>query len=533
MKNLRVLSLAVAIVVLPLASALGAVICVPSSFDGSCASSQATIAAAVVAAAGGDTVWVAPGTYTEQIIVNKQLILRGAQFGTDARGRVAGVSPSPATETVLNYGLGRIVELQLGSAQSVIDGFAFAPTTAQRGIESTSGPLDNLDILNNHFQGCSSAVFLNDNGVDVDVAQNVFKSSTGTQVHLDQDNFDGLHFTNNWVQSGAGTGLFVDGNHNVGVSSTPRSPEISGNTFSANVTGANLGSRAFEYGTISGNTISNNLGPGLQGGIQHSTISGNSFLSNGNNPSYAPRGGLELTSFGNTAVDRGAQNTAITSNYFSGNARGVVFSGTQANDTISTNTFSCNAVIGNATGAYLGASTNADIIAGENNWWGCNAGPGNAGCDSVVIDGASNNSMDFDPWIVMAVTAAPPILVFPPGGTVTISADFTTNSDGAAAPCTVPDGTPVTFAGGSCGTVDPVAASTSGGVATTTFTASCGSGTASDITAQAGGEAVPVDPPLEFQTLEAVPAVSPAGLAVLALLLGVLAAVVLGRRLAF
>ena len=520
MRESRFVLVAVVIVVLPLASALGAVICVPSSFDGSCTSSQGTIAAAVTAAVGGDTVWVAPGTYTEQIVVNKLLILRGAQFGVDARGRVAGVSPSPATETVLDYGSGLILELQAGSAQSVIDGFAFAPTIAQRGIESSAGPIDNLDILNNHFQGCTSAVFLNDSGVDVDIDRNVFKGSTGTQFHLDQDNFDGLHFTNNWIQNGATTGLFVDGNHNVGVSAG-RSPLIQGNVFDGNQTGANLGRFAFEFGTISDNVFENSGFDGLQGGIQNTTITQNVFDTNG-------RSGLSLTGFGGAGdATRGAQNSLVVSNYFTANVVEAIFlTSGQFPGTIATNTIRCNAVFGNTAGITYNGTESIDA---ENNWWGCNAGPGNAGCDTLAGTGAGG--IDADPWLVMTVTASPPILVFPPGGTVTISADFTTNSDLAVAPCTVPDGMPVTFAGGSCGTVDPIAAATLGGVAETTFTASCGSGTASDITAQAGGEAVPVDPPLEFQTLEAIPAVSPTGLALLALLLGALAVVVFGRRL--
>ena len=182
------------------------------------------------------------------------------------------------------FGVGTILTLATGSAGSVIDGFKI--TGGDRTIESTSGPIDNVVIRNNFIYGFkSSGIFLNDNGIDVTIHQNWISGTndigTGDIVHLDTDNFDGFQLSNNCIENGIGTGFFVDGNHNVGVSGTPRSPQISGNTFSGNVTGANLGSRAFEYGTISGNTFTNNLGPGLQGGIQHSTISGNAFLNNG------------------------------------------------------------------------------------------------------------------------------------------------------------------------------------------------------------------------------------------------------------
>ena len=38
----------------------------------------------------------------------------------------------------------------------------------------------------------------------------------------------------------------------------------------------------------------------------------------------------------------------------------------------------------------------------ENNWWGCNAGPGNAGCGLVTGSGA-----DFNPWIKLLGSATP------------------------------------------------------------------------------------------------------------------------------
>ena len=59
----------------------------------------------------------------------------------------------------------------------------------------------------------------------------------------------------------------------------------------------------------------------------------------------------------------------------------------------------------------------------ENNWWGCNAGPGNTGCGAVTGTGA-----DFDPWIVLKVSASPNPIPF--GGTTsTVTADMTFNSD--------------------------------------------------------------------------------------------------------
>src|SRR5436190_2213391 len=48
-----------------------------------------TISAAVAASTAGDTINVSNGTYSELVNVNKQLTIRGNQFGVDARTRAA------------------------------------------------------------------------------------------------------------------------------------------------------------------------------------------------------------------------------------------------------------------------------------------------------------------------------------------------------------------------------------------------------------------------------------------------------------
>ena len=60
-------------VVLGTATAHAAIICVPSSFDGSCGSSQPTIQAGISAASllGGDTVLVDNGLYVEAPIIDR------------------------------------------------------------------------------------------------------------------------------------------------------------------------------------------------------------------------------------------------------------------------------------------------------------------------------------------------------------------------------------------------------------------------------------------------------------------------------
>lgn len=353
-----------------------------------------SLAAAVAAATPGATLEVLPGTYAEAVTLTKLLTLHGAQAGVDACGRLA-------AESVIAPPAGAAIVLTTGCAGSVIDGFTLSGGT--RGIESTSGPLNGLRLLNNRIVGFSSSgVFLNDSGIDIDVDQNAIDGTSkvggGGLFHLDTDSFAGLHFTNNCIGNGpTATGFFVDGAHNVGVSATPRAPAFTGNTIDACGTGANLGSRAFGGGTISNNTFSNNAFDGLQGGIQNTTISQNLFTGNG-------RSGLSLTSFGNAAVDRGGQNDLITNNCFTGNGfaqagEGVFFSATQAVGTISTNQLVQNNFSNNNVGARYAGSESIDA---ENNYWGCVTGPNTGTCDT-----ATNVNVDAVPFLTAA--AAGPV----------------------------------------------------------------------------------------------------------------------------
>ncbi len=97
------------------------------------------------------------------------------------------------------------------------------------------------------------------------------------------------------------------------------------------------------------------------------------------------------------AVPGVASGLTVVGNTISGNGTGVlVESGAAAGIVLRLN---------NITGNGVGVS-NGDPATGfdaEQNWWGCAAGPGNAGCDTIaeVLAG----SIDFTPWLESAVLA--------------------------------------------------------------------------------------------------------------------------------
>lgn len=425
--------------------------CVPSSFSGSCDDSHATIQAAINDSVAGDTVLVAPGTYVENLTVDVDITLQGAQAGVDARGRVPG-APNPATEAIIAPASLVGLTLITGSAGTTIDGFSFLGGT--RAIESGSGPLDGLTIQNNHIaEFTNGGIFLNDAGTDITLFQNVvdgtLKTGGGGLIHLDTDNFAGFRLENNIIRNGnTGTGLFVDGNENV-VASVARAPRISGNLIIDNNTGMNLGSRSFDGGVagafIENNIFESNNFDGLQGGPQNATIQYNLFRGNG-------RSGLALTSFGNAGVDRGAQNLAITCNDFSGNVvEAIFFSSSQAVGTIATNQAHNNNIAGNTVGAtYNGIET----INVDNNWWGSATGPtvaSNPGGTGDSLAGTGAAFFDYTPFLTFAAVcvpgqAAPDLIVdktsesiVRSGETVTFTIVVTNSGGGDATSVTVTD----------------------------------------------------------------------------------------------
>jgi hypothetical protein len=431
----------------------------------------ATINYAIGQAVAGDTISVETGTYTENVIVNKMVTLQGAQAGMFTCGSLEDetiiVPLNPASRTL---------ELRTGSAGTIINGFNFQGGTRQ--IESTSGPLDNLQIINNRFFGFTDgAIFLNHSGTDITISRNAIegssKTGSGGLVNLGTSSFNGFHFTFNCVTNGSfagtGTGFFVDGNRNVAPSGG-RTPLFDNNVFTSNSIGINSGGRSFQSVTFSNNVVSDNLLDGFQGGPKDSMFTNNVFSNNG-------RSGILLTSFGNMTAGYGAQNTTfkqnvITSNGLTNNGEGILFSNTQPAGTISTNKVNFNRIVGNRVGATYNGTETIDV---QNNWWGCNFGPGlgGTGCTGTAngLNGTGAANLDANPWLTLTLEAMPTMLM--QGGTSMLTAKLTINSDGvntALSNCFVPDDTQVSFASSGRGTLAPSFEGTTNGMATSTYT---------------------------------------------------------------
>ncbi|HEY7813940.1 MAG TPA: right-handed parallel beta-helix repeat-containing protein, partial [Nakamurella sp.] len=243
---------AVAALALHAAPAQAATLVVSSTGHGTqadCTSSATafpTIAAAYAAAAAGDTIFVCPGTYTEQLTIAEAITLQGAQAGVDARGR-------SGPETILDAPNGDL----LITAQGVtVDGFTFqgqTNTATQAGaVTAVAG---DTTIVNDIFRGnigtsvavdgsagsgTAAGIVISrnvaDSGLSLEAASNVVVS--GNQVTKPVAPGNGLRLlgadqnivvTGNW---------FVGGTNGVLVQKGPSTPNsgvtVTGNCIAAN-----------------------------------------------------------------------------------------------------------------------------------------------------------------------------------------------------------------------------------------------------------------------------------------------------------
>jgi hypothetical protein len=363
---------------------------------------QPTIQAGINAASTGDVVIVASGVYVENLVLQKNITLQGAQAGVPACNRVA-------TETIVQPAAGGSPVLLInaaGAANATVDGFTFdsnGNTPANGCVDIESSVVPGLRILNNRIRGFkSSGLWYNRGSVDGVISGNEINGATmvgaGQLLFMNgPQTFNGIQITNNCFLNSSNYGWFVDGNRNIGVGTNPAT--ISGNLFKNNGTGANTGSRSLLSANITNNVFDSNVGTGWQGGPKLCNITGNQFKNNG-------ASGLAFTSFGSTDPTKGAQSNVVSGNTFMGNvSEGLFLSSGQAAGTISTNSIHNNDFLGTTTGVRYGGAETIDVSC---NWWndinGPNYPPTNNNAAGAGLVGAS---MTFSPWLNGSIAGAP------------------------------------------------------------------------------------------------------------------------------
>ena len=346
---------------------------------GAPASAHTTISAAVTAAVAGDFIKVCPGTYNEQVTVNKALTLMGAQAGVDARGR----SGAAGTESIVRgAGTPRTTPFNVTASTVTIDGFTVQDQTDSNnlgfGIFLTAG-LTGETVRNNIVQNNIAGLSLGSDNTTIQ--HNVFRNNnnagpiSGTGIYSDQFQAGG---TLSNVTIGANE---FTGNQNVGVllgSTTAASPAtnvgVIQNTFTDNGNGFlafNWGLGVFFGNTVTGSTGSQVL---LGGGVNNVTLTENTI-------SGGAARGIRVGDFGG-----GGTNSLVTAR--------------------------CNSITGNA-GAGLEIDSAAGAFTGTLNatfnWWDSSTGPtiasnpGGTG-ESIVDPGAE---VAYTPFLTSGVDSEP------------------------------------------------------------------------------------------------------------------------------
>jgi Right handed beta helix region len=438
------------------------VICVPNdAIDGSCTSGagQPTVQKGIDAAIAADTVLVGPGTYAETVTAGHGGVVPGAP-GIDIDKAIVLKSRDGAATTTISGAGGHCLPtscpggpqqlVTLSASGITIDGFTLLETSATVNVMTADGDAvsDNHVIKNNvlknsvfaddvcsgganNFNACTSdgdctggdtcgpagggwGILLG--GTGIDGADN--NMITGNEISLNPD------ATKNQFTFGIGlSGGGADSNDNNTISNNfvhdtgiagfgdknDTNTTVSGNTFTNNakVCWQDFGSASGEM--ITGNTCTKagRAGVEIRNGTTGAQVQNNCFTMNGASPptfspcnippcTVTPFGAIRIDDDGTPGQTTG---TKIHNNNFAGN------------DT----PFGVDDL--------TSASTATDMAA-ENNWWGCVAGPGNAGCDSVTAN------VDFTPFLTAPAAGTPcsPTTTTSSSSTTSTSSSSTTST---------------------------------------------------------------------------------------------------------
>jgi hypothetical protein len=387
-------------------------------------------------------------------------------------GFSAVVNGFTATVTGITFRYGRCVNVNTQSGSYVGGAISFDAGYNNGSPVTTPGSLtiSNCVFDSNSSQYGGGAIFTFDGGT-VNIVNTTFSNN-------------GIGFPNASTSSGGALGL---GNTTINSGAYT----LSNCTFVNNI--ATSGGAIAIFGgnpatSIHNCLIESNMSYGEGGGLYSvgtTTIDQGTIISNnlsaGINGLDAQGGGLYLS-----AGPMVISNCTIVSNVASLTSSdqrggGIAVGGTltSTGGAPSTVTVVDCRIFGNsaATGTGLHKDLNQGTVVVNNNWWGNNGGPGVGGADSAVIGGTGSGGgvLTLTSWLQLAFSASPTTILT--GGTSTLTATLNKNSGGTGG-FSVPDGTPITFAG-VLGTPSPAKTSLTSSTATSIFTAGANGGAGS------------------------------------------------------
>ncbi len=250
---------------------------------------------------------------------------------------------------------------------------------------------------------------------------------------------------------------------------------VSGNTVTDSDIGVWSTTAPGSTAKITGNTIEDNLYADVLAEFGPVAITANTIA--GGTDSTGTLAGVLVANYNG---DPSSSAPTITANTISGTADGVeVAQGETPGAPLPSATISHNAISGNSTGIE---NLTAATVAAAENWFGCNAGPGSTGCDTISGPGAGH--VTSAPHLVLAVTASPSSVTV--GQTSSVTAGLAQDSSGATLTGAFPSGLPVAFVA-SAGSVGPTGTLDDGSTSTTLSGTPVGTAT---VTATVNGQPV-------------------------------------------
>jgi len=408
-----------------------------------------TIAAAVTASAAGDTVTVGAGTYAENVTINKVITVRGAQAGVDARTRAVAVG----LESTVTGGTGAAFTL---TAPARVEGFRIAGTT-DVGVEIAinaggSRVADNI-ITDNKY-----GVEVLARGIDTIIERNriLDNDRLGGGVGIVTESAVGVAILDNRIEENDLYGIAV-----AGTVANGHDIALTGNEITGPRSALRLADASFV--SVLDNSLEIRTEDGNQGSGDVVVVAGNvdDLLLQGN---LITRAAGTLLGAGVITATGSSPNgqLEISGNRIVGHARGIRL---PAGSIVPGSTLDAhrNQLVRNTVAAIVNDTTTP--LDAQNNWFGCNAGPGGA-CNGAT----ASPTLDIEPWIVVnfSVNPTPPLA----GQTAAVTVSAQDNSDGhiVTGGDPVPDGMTLTFST-AVGSIAPMATTFLDGVRVATLTA--------------------------------------------------------------
>jgi hypothetical protein len=348
------------------------------------------------AVAGGGTVNVRPGTYSERVTIHKPVDLRGAQYEVDPTA--AGARTNPADEsTITEAGLPTpnpdvLIEISNSAPDVTIDGFTLIgdPTNGTADTSVVRAWSDDLTIRNNIMDGRYDVLYKGGDTFTVDHNRMVVDK---TGVTVQPNPATNVTVSDNVLTLGPSAATDAAAIYMTACSQC----SVTGNTASGFINSNGLGGSNLSHLTVSGNTfIGNRKGVNIWGNSTYITISDN-----------------DLSSSREQGVSIKGQDIDITGNEINDNGDVGISIDRHVIDTERV-TILCNNVHGNANyGVKVNAALVAETVNAEYNWWGDASGPFHPTSNPSGTGNAVSDLVDYDPWLSAPVSdpcPPPPVI---------------------------------------------------------------------------------------------------------------------------